>query len=108
MSTQPTGDTLRNWLVQCVAGYAGMNHDQVATNVELSYYGLDSVYALSLCGEIEDQFHVPVEPTAIWDHPTIDALAGHLSEQIAAGQQPPPVPHPHARDNAVDDHAALR
>jgi acyl carrier protein len=83
-SAGPTGEHVRDWLVQCVAGYVMRNPEQIATNVELSYYGLDSVYALSLCGEIEDQFHIPVEPTAIWDHPTIDALAGHLSERIAA------------------------
>ena len=40
----------------------------------LAEYGLDSVAALSLCGDIEEEFGLIVEPTVAWDHPTVQAL----------------------------------
>lgn len=41
------------------------------------------MYALILCGDIEDHLGLALEPTVAWDHPTIDALAGHLEETLA-------------------------
>ncbi|MGH1554865.1 acyl carrier protein [Streptomyces sp. L7] len=47
--------------------------------VPLAEYGMDSVCALSLCGDIEDDFGITVEPSLAWDHPTVAELAAHLA-----------------------------
>lgn len=80
----PSDTDLRSWLRARVAHYAQL--DDVAdidTTAALTTYGLDSVYALLLCGDIEDHLGLDVEPTVAWDHPTIDALARHLEETLA-------------------------
>jgi acyl carrier protein len=41
-------------------------------------YGLDSVYALSMCGEIEEHTGIDIDPAMIWDHPTVNALTDAL------------------------------
>jgi acyl carrier protein len=84
---------LRSWLRARVAHYAQL--DDVAdidTAAALTTYGLDSVYALLLCGDIEDHLGLALEPTVAWDHPTIDALVRHLEETLAqaspSGEKP--------------------
>jgi acyl carrier protein len=45
---------------------------------------MDSVCALSLCGDLEDVFGLEVEPTLLWDHPTVDSLVRHLAAVLPA------------------------
>ncbi|MBZ3906728.1 acyl carrier protein [Streptomyces brasiliscabiei] len=78
---------LRSWLRARVAHYAQRDVADITTTASLTAYGLDSVYALVLCGDIEDHLGLVLEPTVAWDHPTIDALARHLEEILA--QAPP-------------------
>ena len=74
----PPDTELRSWLRARVAHYAQLDAAAIDTTATLTTYGLDSVYALILCGDIEDHLGLALEPTVAWDHPTIDALAGHL------------------------------
>ncbi|MFI9760741.1 acyl carrier protein [Streptomyces sp. NPDC051963] len=78
----PSDTELRSWLRAQVAHYAQLDAVAIDTDVELTTYGLDSVYALVLCGDIEDHLGLALEPTVAWDHPTIDALARHLEETL--------------------------
>ncbi|WP_329229535.1 acyl carrier protein [Streptomyces canus] len=79
----PPDTELRSWLRARVAHYAQLDAADIDTTATLTTYGLDSVYALILCGDIEDHLGLALEPTVAWDHPTIDALAGHLEETLA-------------------------
>ncbi|HKP06061.1 MAG TPA: acyl carrier protein, partial [Microbacterium sp.] len=38
-------------------------------------------YALTLCGDIEDEFQLEVDPTIVWDHPTIRELAEGIRQR---------------------------
>jgi acyl carrier protein len=42
------------------------------------------VCALSLCGDLEDVYGLEVEPTLLWDHPTVDSLVRHLAAVLPA------------------------
>lgn len=70
---------LREWLIQRVAYYVERPAADIDVEASLATYGLDSVYAFALCGDIEDELGLPVEPTAVWDFGTISALASHLA-----------------------------
>jgi acyl carrier protein len=74
--------TLRQWLVQRVAQYAQRPESEIRTNLPFAEYGLDSVAALSLFGDIEDAFGLYLEPTVAWDYPTVDTLARHLADEV--------------------------
>lgn len=79
---QDTETAVRDWLIEKVAFYLEQPATAIEPNVKLVEYGLDSVYALALCGDIEDEFDLEVEPTLAWDYPTIDAITGLLGEMI--------------------------
>ncbi len=80
---QINSDTLSDWLVNRVGFYLSKDASEIETSQPLAEYGLDSVYAISLCGDLEEFVGIPVEPTLAWDYPTIDAIVEFLMEELA-------------------------
>jgi acyl carrier protein len=79
-----SADELRTWLVERVAKHLNRSADQIEPHVPLAEYGLDSVYALAVCSEIEDHLGLVLDSTVMWDYPTVDALCAFLLGQPAA------------------------
>ncbi|ADG99436.1 phosphopantetheine-binding protein [Segniliparus rotundus DSM 44985] len=73
-----------DWLTTKIAGYLSMPPDHVDRDRSLADYGLGSVHAMTLCGEIEDAFGVEVESTLAWDYPTVNALSEYLGALAAS------------------------
>ncbi|ANW21343.1 acyl carrier protein [Streptomyces clavuligerus] len=82
--TEHSVESLSGWLADRIALYLKRSPAEIVPSVPLAEYGLDSVAALSLCGDIEEDFDLVLEPTVAWDYPTVDALAGHLVEELRA------------------------
>lgn len=80
-------DSLRPWLAGRVAAYVQRPVQEIETHKPLAEYGLSSVYALTLTGDIEDHLGLVVEPTLMWDHPTIDALTEALLRALGSGER---------------------
>jgi acyl carrier protein len=77
-----TADRLRDWVLGRVAYYIEATAADIDPDAKLVGYGLDSVYALTLCGDIEDEYGLVVDPTLAWDYPTVNAIVGYLAEQL--------------------------
>lgn len=77
----PTEDEIQNWLMEHVAD----NTDIAATDIDItkpfSYFGMSSVLAIALSGELERWLNRKLSPTLTWDYPTIEMLAAHLTEE---------------------------
>lgn len=76
-------DKLQHWLTGQVAEYVRRNPDDIRPDVPLSEYGLDSVFALALTGDIEDHLGLTLEPTVMWDYPTLNELSKVLVNNLA-------------------------
>lgn len=72
-----------SWLRRRVAYYAGLPVEEIGSDGALADYGLDSVYAFALCGDIEQAFGLAMEPTLLWDIETLTALAEHIAARVA-------------------------
>ncbi|GAA3127154.1 acyl carrier protein [Streptomyces rectiviolaceus] len=83
-TTEHTRESLTTWLSERIALYLKRQPSEIHPTVPLAEYGLDSVAAFSLCGDIEEDFDFILEPTAAWDYPTVQALTDHLLEGFAA------------------------
>ena len=70
---------IARWLAAHVAGPLGVSASDVDHRVPLSAFGLGSVQAVALAGELESWLGRPVSPTLAYEFPTIEALARHLS-----------------------------
>lgn len=80
---QRTPEGIRSWLMERVAYYLELPAGQIDPEASVAEYGLDSVYAFVLCGDIEDVLGLSVEPTVVWDFDTLTALTAHLVESAA-------------------------
>ncbi|WP_079195518.1 acyl carrier protein [Streptomyces acidiscabies] len=75
---------VHTWLTERVATYLRRSPEGLDTSVPLADYGLDSLTALAITADIEDEFEVTVDDALTWDHPTIDALAEAVSGLVEA------------------------
>ena len=75
-----------DWLAARLGEFLQRPAHGIDPRTPFAEYGLDSVAALSLYGDIEEEFALYLEPTVAWDHPTVEALARHLAEEYAAAR----------------------
>ncbi|MFE9650126.1 acyl carrier protein [Streptomyces sp. NPDC006365] len=71
-------EELENWLVECVGEYVPDLDEPVDPGQQLGEYGLDSIAVVAFTADVEDRLGIQVNPTAVWDHPTVAQLAKYL------------------------------
>jgi iturin family lipopeptide synthetase A len=87
---------LRGWLTDQVARRAGCPARAIDPGRPLVEYGLDSNGCVEIAGELELLLGRAVPASLVWDHPSIDAIAAHLSgaataPHVAAGPADEPI-----------------
>lgn len=75
-----TPEQIQAWLSNWLSQRKGMG---VVPSRPLAEYGLDSLQAVELAGDLSNWLHQPLEPTVVWSFPTVEELVSHL-----AGQNP--------------------
>ncbi|MCX4692906.1 acyl carrier protein [Streptomyces sp. NBC_01408] len=75
---------LADWLAVESAALLGTAPERIDRTAQFGEYGLDSIAGLTLAAAIEDHLGIEVDPTVIWDHPSIDELAAFLTKGRAA------------------------
>lgn len=78
MSTQD----IQSWVRARVAFYLERSEPDIDPDLPFMDLGLDSVYAMTLSGEIEEEYGLVVEPTVAWDHPTVNQMTGYLEAEL--------------------------
>mgnify|MGYP000234521534 FL=1 len=56
--------------------------DSVDPDKLLTQYGLDSISALTIAGELEDMLGLELPATLLWDCPTVNQIADYLGALI--------------------------
>jgi acyl carrier protein len=80
---QPSSrEAIVSWLVGRFAFYLERPAEEILPDTPLVDLGLDSLYAFSVAGEIEEQFDLDVPATLAWDYPTTNAIAGYLADAL--------------------------
>lgn len=78
---------IESWLVNNLAEQLGEPAETLDVTVPFTQYGLDSIMALMLAGDLEEWLNIPVSPTLAWDYETIRDLSVYLSsEMVEAGE----------------------
>jgi amino acid adenylation domain-containing protein len=85
------------WLAAKVAEPLGVRPDEVDIRAPLAGFGIGSLQAVRLAGELEERLGRKLAPTLVYDYPTIDALAGFL-----AGEATKAAPAPTAPDASIN------
>ena len=78
----PTAAEIQDWLVSYVAELLEVDSEEIDVTIPFDRYGLDSSAAVGLTGDLEDWLGKEVDPTLLYDYPTVEALVQHLSLQL--------------------------
>lgn len=70
---------IQDWLVAYIANLLEISSEEIDVTIPFDRYGLDSSAAVGMTGDLEDWLGKEVEPILLYDYPTIEALAQHLS-----------------------------
>ena len=85
-TTPPSTEAIEDWLIAHIAQAAKMDPADVDPRDAFADYGLSSIAAVGLSGDLEDWLGLRLPTTLVWDYPTIQSLAEYLSEQVSAKQ----------------------
>jgi len=72
-------NNLEAWLVTKISSLTGVQEKEISVEQPFARFGLDSVAAVSLSGELEDRLGTKLSPRVLYDYPSVKALADHLS-----------------------------
>ena len=76
-------DDIRSWLRERVAFYLDQPAGSIDADVPLTDYGMNSIYAVSVLADIEDEFDVQFDSVPTWSHPTVNDIAAFLADKLA-------------------------
>lgn len=87
-STTPTEATeeapLSAWLIERIRFYDHVDPETVTADAPLAELGLDSIYVLTLCGDIEDAYGIAIDPPFFEGIGSLGELADALAPRISA------------------------
>ena len=75
---QPNTAEIQAWLIDYLSELLEVKPDAIDVKVTFDRYGLDSSAAVGMTGALEDWLGYELDPTLIYDYPTIEALASNL------------------------------
>jgi acyl carrier protein len=81
---QVSAAEIQDWMVAYLADLLEIEPEEVDVTVPFDRYGLDSSAAVGLTGDLENWLDTEVDPTLLYDYPTVEALVEHLSAQLKA------------------------
>ena len=73
-----TSKEIQDWLIGRLAELLEIDPDEVEVDITFDRYGLDSSAAIGLSGDLADWLGIEIEPTLLYDYPTVEALAQYL------------------------------
>nr|QVV57684.1 beta-ketoacyl synthase [Myxococcales bacterium] len=102
--TFPSFDSLQAWLVTHLADLRGLDPRAVDPRERFYRYGLDSVGATRLIADLSAHLGRSLPPTLVWEHPTLEDLARHLTSSTSSSAltMRPPSPPPSVAEPGVE------
>jgi acyl carrier protein len=94
-------EAFTSWLFTWMADEMGIERSQIDPIQTFLSYGMDSVQAMTMVGDLEAKLGMRLPPTLAWDYPDINALAAHLAARCS---ETPAAPARTAVSSATVDH----
>ena len=73
-----------SWLTLKFAEWLEIAPDELDPQQPIASYGLDSISAVTLSVQLEEELSVELDTAVLWDRPTLNSLAEHLTEKLHA------------------------
>ncbi|MDJ0734085.1 MAG: acyl carrier protein [Nostocaceae cyanobacterium] len=72
---------IQEWIVSYLANLLEIDAEEIEVKIPFNSYGLDSSVIVGLTGDLEDWLGREIDPTLLYDYPTIEALVQYLSSE---------------------------
>lgn len=76
---KPNKKEIEAWIASYVANLLEVDSEEIDITIPFDRYGLDSSAAVRMTGDLEDWLGCEIDPTLVYDYPTIEALVEYLS-----------------------------
>ncbi|AFZ47357.1 phosphopantetheine-binding protein [Cyanobacterium stanieri PCC 7202] len=73
---------VQNWLIDQLSEQLSLDPENISVNESLTRYGLDSIDAVTMVGDLEDWLDLELPSTLFWDYPTIAQSSAYLVENF--------------------------
>ncbi len=80
-SVDRVAERIELWMQEWLVDRAGLAAEDVSRDRPFAEFGVDSMTAVELSHELEEEFGVPLPPIVAWNYPTPAALSRYLAEQ---------------------------
>lgn len=80
---QPSKLEIQTWIVDYIAELLEVEANKIDVTIPFDRYGLDSSAAVGLAGDLEEWLDEELDPTMLYDYPTIESLTEHLIESLS-------------------------
>jgi len=87
-------DSLKSWLINWMTSEMEIDRASIDPTKAFLSYGMDSVQAMTMVGDLEAKLGLRLPPTLAWDYPDIEAMSAHLADRLAAASAPASRPEP--------------
>lgn len=77
-----TAEEIQEWIVLFLSKVLETSAEEIDVTVPFDDYALDSATAIGMTGELEDWLGKPVDPTLVYDYPTVEQFSKCLAGDI--------------------------
>ena len=75
-------EAVTQFLRERIAARTSTPLEEVQADSVLTDLALQSIDAVLVCGEVEDEFGIELDPTAIFEHKTVGGFAAKVTEAV--------------------------
>ncbi|MEO0456979.1 MAG: acyl carrier protein [Cyanobacteria bacterium P01_A01_bin.114] len=80
-ATSPV-EAIQQWLAGQLGDLLSIDPSTIDVKQPLTRYGLDSIDAVTLVGDLEDWLDLELPSTLLWDYPTLEKASAYLVEEF--------------------------
>ncbi len=73
---------IETWMVRYITSVIDVAADPFPVDARFDTYGLDSVEITIMCGMLEEEFEIEVNPGHVFDHPSVAEFARYLANRL--------------------------
>jgi acyl carrier protein len=81
--SKPSELEIQDWIVDYLAEILEIDAEEIDITISFDRYGLDSSAAVGLTGALADWLNKEIDPTLLYDYPTVEALVQYLSADLS-------------------------
>lgn len=90
----PDAEIVHAWIKDWVVQKLNVEAQSITPNRPFADFGLDSIFAVELAQDLEEWLDKALEPTLLWNYPTVGELVEYLTQEVQQSEAQPPEASP--------------